>query len=48
MSAPVVTPAEQRWLDAQRAKWVPLSERQALVIRNAFREPALDGKESAA
>ena len=39
MSAPEVTPAEQRWLDAQRAKWVPLSERQATIIRNAFREP---------
>ena len=32
-------PAEQRWLDAQRAKWVPLSERQATIIRNAFRAP---------
>lgn len=42
MSAPEVTPAEQRWLDAQRAKWVPLSERQATIIRNAFREPAAE------
>ncbi|WP_218721433.1 hypothetical protein [Nocardia sp. MH4] len=43
-----VSPAEQRWLDAQRTKWVPLSERQALVIRNALRSADASTEESAA
>jgi hypothetical protein len=43
-----VSPAAQRWLDAQRAKWVPLSERQALVIRNALRSTDARAQESAA
>lgn len=27
------TAAELAWLDAQRAKWVPLSEHQAALVR---------------
>ncbi len=39
-SAPKFTAAQQRWLEAQRAKWVPLSEQQALILRGALRSSA--------
>lgn len=39
-----LTPAEERWLAEQRTKWVPLSERQALIIRAAFRESSQEFK----
>lgn len=41
MTAPKFTPAQRRWLEAQRAKWVPLSEQQALVLRGILRAPEL-------
>lgn len=31
------SPAERAWLDAQRERWTPLTERQALTIRAALR-----------
>lgn len=39
MTASKFTPAQRRWLDQQRAKWVPLSEQQALVLRGILRPP---------
>lgn len=39
MTASKFTPAQRRWLDQQRAKWVPLSEQQALVLRGILRAP---------
>lgn len=38
-ATPVFTAAELAWLEAQRAKWAPLSEQQAALIRRLIGRP---------